>query len=467
MGVARQQRVDADPTHVGRRDRDEDDETTAQATATALSHAIIDRETRRDAPDAEEATTAAPPTASATTSAPAPTSGGLTVKLGGGVHIVGPGDTLWGLAEVNYGRGAYWTRIKAANSGKVRGESTIRDGTVLAIPEIEVATLDAMKRFEDQPEQLRNLVVLMSDQDYEGFLASLSTDEKERNARLLQLAEINRATGMTIEELAVEQRHFLKEKADARGESISGTVTAIVENQGFGGSSASAWTGLDAAVKRDWYRRFEAVVASIKASAPADILEIIETAESKAGGFAWAPAENERLEAFAYTNGDWKIYCGTLFVGAAETDPASVYANIAHELGGHNYYGDNEFGFDIAYESMTASERNAAERGGNSIYSAYGYMESEIFANLYEYPYDSPSNATIHPFDTDRDGRRVTNGPGDVVTQLRLIKRSFAPVVASGVIAGLARRVEMDPRIVPEAKERFLKSVENVFGYRP
>lgn len=466
MSVARAHRgVEAD---VDVEATDQVDDSADQATATALSHAAI--ETARDE-ELETAADAAGPS-TATTAAPATTPAqvrGRTIVLGGGIHIVGPRDSLWSIAEREYGHGEYWRTIKAANPGKVRGQSTIRDDTILEIPEVEVDTLAALKRFADQPEQLRDLVSLMSAADYDGFLAGLTTAQKEANARLLQIAEVNRATGMTIDELAAEQREFLQQRAAEQGTSVGESVGATVAAQGYGGGEAKVWNQMDSTLRKDWYQRFRDVVATIEEVAPPDIQQIIATAKSKGGGFAWAPRETEEMTAFAFTRHDWKLYCGLSFVRNAEIDPARVYANIAHEMGGHNYYGD-EIGFDIQWEAMTDDERDAAERSGNSIYSTYAYPETEIFAELYEHRHDSDANATDHAFDADASGKPIKDHElrlHDVRRKLEQIKENFAPRAARGIVAGLARRVDIDPRILPETKEEFRHMVQHVFGFRP
>src|SRR6185503_19337769 len=108
--------------------------------------------------------------------------------------------------------------------------------------------------------------------------------------------------------------------------------------------------------------------------------------------------------------------------------------------------------------------------------SAYGYMETEIFAELYEFPYNFPTTKdrkypSDTAFDTDKDGNDVTGGDfdnrGDVVKLLKRIKEQFAPAVAQGLVASLERRVKMDPRIVPMAKQRFHEAVIYVFVAPP
>ena len=121
-------------------------------------------------------------------------------------------------------------------------------------------------------------------------------------------------------------------------------------------------------------------------------------------------------------------------------------------------------------------QEGRARGSGNSLYSTYGYMETEIFAELYEFPYNFASTKerpypSDTAFDTDKDGNDVTGGNfdnrGDVTRLLKRMKEQFAPGVAQGLVASLGRRIDLDPRIVPLAKERFHDAVRNVFVAPP
>jgi hypothetical protein len=93
-------------------------------------------------------------------------------------------------------------------------------------------------------------------------------------------------------------------------------------------------------------------------------------------------------------------------------------------------------------------------------------MESEIFAELYEFQYDSATNPTDHPFAEDPKGNK-NKGTPDVPKQLKRIKDAFASNVAEAMVRGLARRVDIDPRIVAKAKTLFKDAVKSVFGFTP
>ncbi|MBA3462715.1 MAG: LysM peptidoglycan-binding domain-containing protein [Deltaproteobacteria bacterium] len=404
---------------------------------------------------------------------------GKTVDLGGGTWTVGKGDSLWSIADHTYGKGTYWNELKKANKSKVHGaQNIILDGEVLTLPTLAVSTLTALKNFEDQPELMRDLVVGMSEEEYRGFLQNTPRATLEKHGQLLMDVEAMRSTGMTMDELAQEQKEFIEQEAKKAGKSPGQYVKDLVATEGYGGGEATMWNKLDKGQKKKWEDRFKAAVKSIKETAPPDVKEIIKDAEGKGGGFRWNPAETEKNTAFAYTSDDWALHCGTRWVEAAETDTASVYGNITHEMGGHNYYGATN-GWKIqekAIDQLDGKEKEKATSGGNSSWSAYGYMETEIFAELYEFTYATKGNPTDTPFEVDAKGqdltgerkRKTRSGKeflvGDVSYQLKRIKAAFAPKVAEAVVRGLWRRVQVDPRILDKAKELFATDVKGVLG---
>lgn len=450
-------------------------------TADAREQQVIDTSARgavagealKDDPAAASAQADAKPTApDAAVAKPVDPSLGKSVKVGGGTWTVTRADSLWAIADHVYGSGTYWNEVKKANVAKVHGPTNIiRDGDVLNLPTLDIPTMKALQNFQDQPEQMRDLVAGMTAEEYEGFIANTAQADLEKNAALLQATEMMRATGMTPDEMASEQLDFLEKEAAKKGVTVGAYVKDVVAKKGYGGGTAKDWEKNSAAQKKDWHDRFKKLVANIKATAPPDVKGIIKDSESKGGSFVWNPDTTEALGAFAYTSGDWSLHCGTRFVEVGESDPSVCFANIAHEMGGHNYYGDTQGSAiqDGALGKMSEVDRTEAESSGNHMHSAYGYMETEIFAELYEYRYDSDKNPTDHPFATDPKGNDMTKTPkrtSDVKNQLERIKAAFAPKIAEGMIRGLARRVAIDPRIMDEAKTLFRADVLAVFGLK-
>ncbi|HEY5951420.1 MAG TPA: LysM peptidoglycan-binding domain-containing protein [Kofleriaceae bacterium] len=446
----------------------------------ALARTMVESEAKKDGEGGGNLKSDAQPTPeTAPKQAPVDPQAGKTVELGSGVWTVTKGDSLWSIADLIYGKGTYWAEIKKANKDKVHGaQNIIRDGEVLTLPTLAVPTLTAFKNFADQPELLRNLVTNMSEEDYRGFLQNTPRATLEKNGNLVMDVEMMRSTGMTIDELAEEQKEFLEKQAKKDGKSPGEYVRDLIKTEGYGGGEAKQWNAMSPKERKKWHDRFTSAVKSIKSTGPDDVKRIIKDAESKGGGFRWNPAETEKNGAFAYTSDDWALHCGVGWVEAAENDIAGVYGNIAHEMGGHNYYGETK-GWDIQWQAigkLGEKEEKTAYSGKNSAFSAYGYMETEIFAELYEFTYATTGNPTDTPFEVDAKGTDLTperkrptkSGKefrvGDVKYQLTRIKAAFAPKVAEAVVRSLWRRVQIDPRILDKGKELFVADVKGVLG---
>ncbi len=111
---------------------------------------------------------------------------------------------------------------------------------------------------------------------------------------------------------------------------------------------------------------------------------------------------------------------------------------------------------------LPAADRATATGSGNAVFSAYGYMETEIFAELYEAQFDHPDNPTDRPWDSDAPGPQ-----GDVEYQLERMCAAFAPRVAEALVRGLWRRVQLDARVTPDARAMFAERIVRVFGFDP
>lgn len=399
---------------------------------------------------------------------------GRKVTLGGSTHIVGPGDSLWSLADQTYGNGKYWREIKKANPGKVRGaKNVIRDGDELVLPELEVSTLAAIAGLEDEPDAMRDAIVGMTDEEYEGFLDGLSPAQRAEHGPLIQHAEMVRQTGMTLDEMGDEQKAFMEEQAAARGISVGELMKQEAEGRGFGGNSTKEWDDTPEPAKREFKRRFLAVIEVVRDTAPPDVKSVLDEARKKGGGkFIWEPRKVVEHGAFAFSRNDWNLYCGTLWVEQAEIDPARVYASIMHEMLGHPSYGKQNLGGEVidgAWEDLSEEDQEVARTSQKPVGTAYTYMETEIFAELYEFRYDTEHNRTDHPFAHGPGGVDVTNDKrlDDVKTRLTHFQSAFEPTIARGLVMGLWRRVEGDPRIVSEAKDLFRAAVDDVFGFEP
>lgn len=253
--------------------------------------------------------------------------------------------------------------------------------------------------------------------------------------------------------LVAQHLSFLRNRPEASS-SPSGAGAAIrstVTTTGYGGSVAT-WPDLSAAQQRDWQRRARVAIAAVIASVRGTELEPILAR----GKLVFEPAEAERLNAYAYVAGEDKLYFGRGWVQDAEINPRSVWQSIAHELGGHE-----EFGATWSWEIMqatlaglTAQERREAFAGVHSVYSAFGYLETELYAELRELPHRTPESGGDVP-------------ATDVPRQLRRIRDAFGPDVGRQIVLRLYYRILGDPRISESARRLLYNAVQSVFGMFP
>ena len=378
------------------------------------------------------------------------------VSLGGTTHIVGPGDSLWSIAKFEYSHGRYWRTIRNANKGKIyKGGRLVHDGVELDIPTLGVPALTAASNFAKggDKEGVYHVAATMDDDTYAAFLSGLSKEEAQANGELIQLMELMRSTGKTIDELAVDQQNFLEAEAKKKGVSVGELIAAKTSKHGYTEKEPLYWRSQTKKQQAEWRKRYRAVIKSVKASAPDGIKKVIKTAQKHGGGFKFDPAGNESMSAFAYTRtGKWTLVVGVEWVKAAETGPERVYSNIAHEMGGHNEYGD-ELGWDImggALANLPEDEQTKANSRGN-VWSAWGYAETEIWAELREHEFDDEHARTDHP-------------TGDVTDKLHRIRKLFAKNVGDGLIKSLWTRVKLDSRVTKSARRMFRESVRLVFA---
>lgn len=314
--------------------------------------------------------------------------------------------------------------------------------------------LEALKSLTGNPIKLRDVVTALPDKQYERFYSNLSSEDRSENLRFLQDIEMMRSSGMTMQEMTATQKAFLEAQATAAGKTTGEFIAGEAASRGYGGSAAVWWTSLTPDQKKERSDKFQEVLNDLRNSGPKEVREVIRDAEAAGGGIVWDPDECEENDAFAVNQGD-KLSVGKDWLESAEKKRRDVYDNVVHELGGHRQYGD-EASWDImkgVLAALSSADRTAAEGGAQSPYTAYGYMESEAYAELREYPYRTKGSQTDDP---------VTN----VEEQLTNIKIAFQPTVAEAIVRGFRRRLQLDARVSRKSKRLFDKTAERVFSIK-
>lgn len=302
-----------------------------------------------------------------------------------------------------------------------------------------------------ESQELRTLVGRMVNEKVFDRLEEELPDEDLRRYPAL----LARLRAIRDEFLALVTAHtaFLRSRPEARS-SPAGAGAAIrstVSSTGYGGARAT-WPDLSAEVQAQWRHRAEVAIARVTVSVRGTDLEPILSR----GKLVFDPEDAERNNAYAYVVGENELYFGRGWVEDAEADPRTVWQSIAHELGGHE-----EFGATWSWEIMRATldrltpeERREALSGVNSVYSAYGYLETEIYAELRELPYRIPTSGGDLPSE-------------DVQKELRRIRDAFGPDVGRQIVLRLYYRVLGDPRVSESSRMLLYQSVQSVFGLFP
>ncbi len=261
-----------------------------------------------------------------------------------------------------------------------------------------------------------------------------------------------RAYLQQIEDLGVEQQTWLESEALAGGQTTGEYMHQVAQTGGYGGGPAPWWDGLSALDRLSWLANAILVIERVKTSISGTDLEPLVSAR----GIVPSPRECESLSAYAYfSSGDNKLHVGREWIEVAENDPQDVFDNIAHELGGHFEY--EQYGLGMAHSvteevlsNLLPSEEAVATSGPKSLYSAYAYPETEIFAELREYDLRRPGSQGDRPQD-------------DIPRQLRAIQARYAPNVAHAIVLELRLRVQEAANISDAAKTLFDESVHDVF----
>lgn len=296
-----------------------------------------------------------------------------------------------------------------------------------------------------EPQQLRTVVgQLVNTGTFDRLMENLPEEDHRRFAAFIERLRRIR-DGFSA--LVSAQVAFLRSRPGGAGR----TVRERVRSTGYGGSR-STWGDLDAESQNDWRQRAREAIAAVTASLNGTDLEaILERSE-----LVFRPEDAERLHAYAYVSGGNRLFFGRSWVTDAEEDVRNVWQSIAHELGGHEEFGTT-WSWQImraAVAGLTPEERTEALRTANSLYSAYGYLETEIYAELREAPYRISTSGGDKP-------------EADVPRQLERLRDAFGPVVSRQLALRLYYRVLDDPRVTPGARRLLYDAVQQVFSLFP
>jgi hypothetical protein len=255
-----------------------------------------------------------------------------------------------------------------------------------------------------------------------------------------------------VQSLITEQETWLAGEATAAGRSTGEHIHAVAQAGGYGGGPTPWWSGMSAADQAAWLANAATVITRVITSVHGTPLEQMVAAR----GIVASPQECESYNAFAYySSSDNRLHVGQHWIEIADHNPRDVHDNIAHELGGHFEYGQYGTGMsDLIMQgvlgNLPPSERAAATAGPKSVYSAYAYPETEIFAELREFDLRTPASGGDRP-------------STDVPRQLESIRDRFAPSVAHAIVLELRQRVLETSNISDAAKALFDTSVRTVF----
>jgi hypothetical protein len=296
-----------------------------------------------------------------------------------------------------------------------------------------------------ESQELRTVIGRMvNERVFDRFLDNLPRDDHRRFPAFIERIRDIRTE---FASLVSAQVTFLRGRPGGAGRA----VRERVESTGYGGSR-STWNDLSDTAKADWERRARRAIAAVRASARGtDLAPILDRSE-----LVFEPEDAERLNAYAYVSGANRLFFGRLWVEDAERDVHNVWQSIAHELGGHEEFGDT-WSWEImraAVARLSPEERRTALQSANSLFSAYGYLETEIYAELRELPHRIPTSGGDRP-------------ETDVPKELKRIHEAFGPVVGRQIALRLYYRTLDDPRVGASARRLLYSAIQAEFGLFP
>ena len=305
-------------------------------------------------------------------------------------------------------------------------------------------------------QQLRLVVAKMINEGvFDRFMDNLREGDRRRfQAFVERILEIRRE----FRSLVSQHLAFFRRPPDPARPQDTGRagarISGIVGSTGYGGQTPTFGT-LPEAEQEVWRTRAENVFRELRASVRGTELEDI-LARSR---IVFDPDGTERSgfgpgrEVYAFVRGSDVLHVGRSWVRNAEDNIRNVWQSIAHELGGHDEYGDT-WAYEIlraTVRSLTPEERSEATNTIRSLYSAFGYLETEMYSELRELPYREPGSGGDSP-------------TRDVPKLLKRILKAFGLEVGRQIILRFYYRVAQDPRITPSARQFLFQAIQRVTG---
>lgn len=296
--------------------------------------------------------------------------------------------------------------------------------------------------------------------------------------------ETRASAGMTDDQIASEQKDWMKQQAEAAAKAEAATKAPKgkpppapsaadietqrrkqVEKTSIKPAGPIGWDALSAPAKKAWEDRGKKAVAKVVAHATANHPELKLKDTHFRVAFKDVEKRGATVVAFGESDGagGTRAAVGYAFVTAVELDPAYVMDVVVHEIYGHPEYGTygTEYHlklYDAAMAKMPGYVKPAAgTQERTSEIDAYAYQETEMYSVLRSMPYRTapkPAHAAKVPA---LDTQRI------VEYRVGLLKQQWAPKLIVAILRGYRRRLILDPRISGAAMSVFYVAVDKHF----
>lgn len=188
----------------------------------------------------------------------------------------------------------------------------------------------------------------------------------------------------------------------------------------------------------------DGVLSEIAASGPDSLRSSLELMGDQGGTVRFAPDELRTADVVAMRRGP-NLIVGAAWIDAAAGGTAGVHANLAHELGGHLFYG-RPLSCLIALHALDGPGDVPGVASYQELFLRYGYAETEVYAELKEMPHRTSDSVGDHPVD-------------DIPLMIEAIQEVFPTDLADLVLDWMTFRFERDATLTDDAIEYFRTQV--------